>query len=68
MPADTREIRRSILPVRVVRARPRLFISLGVFVAISALLSAVTTWRPSPRLLVGWNIGSGLYLVLAVQA
>jgi uncharacterized membrane protein len=65
MPGDTREIRRSVLPVRVVRARPRLFFSLGVFVAISAILSAVTTWRLSPRLLVGWNIGLGLYLVLA---
>jgi uncharacterized membrane protein len=51
--------------VRVVRARPRLFISLGVFVVISAILSAATTWRVSPRLLVGWNIGIGLYLVLA---
>jgi uncharacterized membrane protein len=67
MPGDTREIRRSILPVRVVRARPRLFISLGVFVAISAVLSAVTTWRLSPRLLVGWNIGMCLYLVLALH-
>jgi uncharacterized membrane protein len=65
MPGDTREIRRSILPVRVVRARPRLFSSLGVFVAIAAILSAVTTWRLSPRLLIGWNIGIGLYLVLA---
>ena len=25
----------------------------------------MTTWRLSPRLLVGWNIGLGLYLVLA---
>jgi hypothetical protein len=50
MPGDTREIRRSILPVRLVRARPRLFISLGVSVAIAAILSAVTTWRLSPRL------------------
>jgi uncharacterized membrane protein len=65
MPGDTREIRRSILPVRIVRARPRLFSSLGVFVVISAILSAVTTWRLSPPLLVGWNIGIGLYLVLA---
>jgi uncharacterized membrane protein len=65
MPGDTRAIRRSILPVRIVRARPRLFSSLGVFVAIAAILSAVTTWRLSPRLLVGWNIGIGLYLVLA---
>jgi uncharacterized membrane protein len=67
MPGDTREIRRSILPVRVVRARPRLFISLGVFVVIAAMLSAVTTWRLSPRLLVGWNIGMGLYLSLALH-
>ena len=65
MPGDTREIRRSILPVRIVRARPRLFSSFGVFVAIAAILSVVTTWRLSPRLLVGWNIGIGLYLVLA---
>ena len=65
MPGDTREIRRSILPVRVIRARPRLFSSLGVFVGIAAILSAVTTWRLSPRLLVGWNIGMGLYLGLA---
>jgi uncharacterized membrane protein len=65
MPGDTREIRRSILPVRVIRARPRLFSSLGVFVGIAAILSAVTSWRLSPRLLVGWNIGMGLYLGLA---
>lgn len=65
MPGDTREIRRSILPVRLVRAQPRLFASFGVFVAIAATLSAVTNWRLSPRLLVGWDIGIGLYLVLA---
>lgn len=65
MPGDAREIRRSILPVRVVRAQPRLFFSLGVFVAIAGILSAVTNWRLSPRLLVGWDIGIGLYLVLA---
>jgi uncharacterized membrane protein len=65
MAGDSREIRRSILPVRVVRARPRLFSSLGVFIAIAAMLSAVTSWRLSPRLLIGWDIGIGLYLVLA---
>src|SRR5687768_4989427 len=65
MPGDTREIRRSTLPVRVVRARPRLFISLGVFVAIAAILSAAPAWSPSPRLLGCWNLGIGLYLVLA---
>ena len=60
-------MRRSVLPVRVVRARPRLFSSLGVFVAIAATLSALTNWRLSPRLLVSWDIGIGLYLVLAFQ-
>jgi uncharacterized membrane protein len=65
MPGDSREIRRSMLPVRIVRARLRLFASLGVFIALAAALSAVTTWRLSPRLLVGWDIGIGLYLVLA---
>ncbi len=65
MRGDTPQIRRSILPVRVVRAQPRLFTSLGVSVAIAAILSVVTSWRLSPRLLVGWDIGIGLYLTLA---
>jgi uncharacterized membrane protein len=65
MPRDAPQVRRSILPVRVVRAQPRLFASLGVFLAIAAVLSAVTSWRLSPRLLVGWDIGLGLYLGLA---
>jgi uncharacterized membrane protein len=67
MPGDAREMRRSILPVRLVRARPRLFSSLGVFVAIAVILSAVTGWRLSPRLIAGWDIGIGLYLVLALH-
>jgi len=67
MPREAREISRSILPVRLVVARPRLFSSLGVFVVIAGTLTAVTRWPLPPCLLVGWDIGVGLYLVLAVH-
>jgi uncharacterized membrane protein len=53
------------LPVflRVVRARPRLFLSglIGLIVVV-ALPAA---WRVSTRLLVGWDVGLILYLTLA---
>jgi len=68
MPGEAREkIRRSILAVRVVRARPRLFSSLAVFALIAATLAGVTGWKLPSCLLVGWDIGIGLYLVLAVH-
>src|SRR5436305_8394237 len=51
--------------VRIVRTRPRLFLSILLGLAIIALLFAVTDWRIATRLLVGWDIGIGLYLVLA---
>jgi uncharacterized membrane protein len=54
---------RNILLVRIVRARPRLFAS-GLFgLTVIALLPAV--WRFATRLLVGWDVGVGLYLALA---
>jgi len=58
-------LRRAVLPVRLVRARPRLFTSLGVAVLVSATLWLLTRWRLSPRMLVGWDVGVGLYLLLA---
>jgi uncharacterized membrane protein len=67
MPGEAREISRSILPVRVVRARPRLFSSLGVFAVIAATLVGLTRWPLAPSLLVGWDIGIALYLALAVH-
>ena len=57
--------RRVPLPLRIVKARLRLFISFAVFAAVVAILSAVTAWRLSPRLLVGWDVGALLYLSLA---
>jgi uncharacterized membrane protein len=52
---------------RVMRARPRLFISGGAGVVVIAALFAATDWRPATRLLVGWDVGVLLYLVLAFE-
>jgi uncharacterized membrane protein len=53
------------LPVllRVIRARPRLFLS-GL-IGLIVLVALPATWRPSTRLLVGWDVGLILYLMLA---
>ena len=47
--------------VRIVRARPRLFLSALFGVLVVALLPA--DWRLATRLLVGWDAGLALYLV-----
>jgi uncharacterized membrane protein len=52
-----------LLPVRIVRARPRLFASGLVGLVVTAILPA--TWRPETRTLVGWDFGVSLYLALA---
>ena len=51
--------------VRVVHARPRLFVSGAVAVVVMAVLAVAAPWRLPTRLLVGWDIGIALYLVLA---
>jgi uncharacterized membrane protein len=51
--------------VRVIRARPRLFLAaLACLIVIAVLPGA---WRLSTRLLTGWDIGVGLYLLLALR-
>jgi uncharacterized membrane protein len=52
-------------PQRIVRARPRLFISALVGVVVVALCP--WDWRIATRLLVGWDVGVALYLVLALR-
>jgi len=52
-------------PVRIVHARPRLFVSGAVAVVVMAVLAVAAPWRLPTRLLVGWDIGIALYLVLA---
>jgi uncharacterized membrane protein len=53
--------------IRVMRARPRLSVSAAAGLAVIAVLFAATDWRPATRLLVGWDVGVVLYLVLAFE-
>ncbi len=49
--------------VRIVYARPRLFISLAI--GFASLLVMPSEWRLTTRLLIGWDISLILYLCLA---
>jgi len=51
--------------VRIIHTRPRLFIAIAVGAIVAAILFAVTDWRTATKLLIGWDIAVGLYLVLA---
>ncbi len=57
--------RRLPMPIRVVRARPRLFISALIGVVVVALCPS--DWRIATRLLVGWDLGLTLYLGLLLH-
>jgi uncharacterized membrane protein len=57
--------RRLPRPVRIVRARPRLFIAALIAVVLAALCPS--DWRIATRLLVGWDVGVALYLALALR-
>jgi uncharacterized membrane protein len=52
-------------PLRIVRARPRLFVSAMVGILVTALCP--WDWRIATRLLAGWDVGVALYLVLALR-
>jgi uncharacterized membrane protein len=57
--------RRMPKPIRIVRTRPRLFISALIGLIIFALCPS--DWRIATRVLVGWDIGVTLYLALALH-
>jgi uncharacterized membrane protein len=57
---------RPILPVRLARLHARLLISIAVGMAMTLGL-AMTDWSMATRLLLGWDIGVALYLVLVYQ-
>ena len=57
-------VRRNLF-VRLVRARPRLFIATATGIAVAALLPAAVTTHPGTRLLIAWNAATLLYVVLA---
>jgi uncharacterized membrane protein len=52
-----------IMPVRLVRLHARLLISIGVGIGV-LLLSLGTGWQVATKLLIGWDVGVGLYLLL----
>jgi uncharacterized membrane protein len=58
--------RRWSWPVRIIRARPRLFWSVAVGTGVTALL-ALTDWQRATRLLVGWDVSVVLYLALVAH-
>ena len=58
--------RRGPWPLRIVRARPRLFASAAVGAGVSVTLT-LTDWPRGARILVGWDVGVVLYLALVAH-
>jgi uncharacterized membrane protein len=52
-------------PIRIIRARPRLFTSAAIGLVVIAICP--WDWRIATRLLVGWDAGVALYLALAIR-
>jgi uncharacterized membrane protein len=65
MTEQTQSHRRLPKPIRIVRARPRLFISALIGLVVIALCP--WDWRVATRLLVGWDVGLALYLALMLR-
>ena len=57
---------RPIMPIRLARLHARLLISVAVGVIVTLVL-AMTNWSMATKLLVGWDVGVLLYLVLVYQ-
>lgn len=53
--------------VRLILARPRLFISFLVGVLTAVSLPAGLAQQTITKAIIGWNVGAGLYLVLAAK-
>ena len=51
--------------VRLVRARPRLFLSAAVGLSVTVLIPQWLASHEITRLIVGWNAGAWLYVILA---
>ena len=56
---------RPIMPVRLARLHARLLISIAFGVTVTLGL-AMTDWRTATKLLLGWDIGVVLYLVVGL--
>jgi uncharacterized membrane protein len=55
------------LIVRLVLARPRLLICLVIGLATTWLIPESVAQRTTTRAIIGWNVGAGLYLLLAAR-
>ena len=51
--------------IRMVKARPRLFISVAIGIVVAFVFAAIARWRLASSLLVGWDVCCGLYLAFA---
>ena len=51
--------------IRMAKARPRLFIAFAIGIVVAFVFAAIVQWRLASALLIGWDVCSGLYLVLA---
>jgi uncharacterized membrane protein len=49
--------------IRMVKARPRLFISVAIGIVVAFVFAAIAQWRVASALLIGWDVCAGLYLV-----
>ncbi len=67
MAARDQKVGRLLLPLRIVQLRPRLFSSVAIGIAVAGVLAAMTSLRPVTRLLIGWNVATALYLLLAFE-
>ena len=55
------------LPWRIIRARPRLFSCAALGIGVGLVLLALPSSRWVMRALVGWDVGVGLYVILAFE-
>jgi uncharacterized membrane protein len=53
--------------IRMVKARPRLFIAVAIGIVVAFVFAALAQSRVASALLIGWDVCAGLYLLFAFQ-
>src|SRR3954470_6501630 len=51
--------------IRMVKARPRLFIAVAIGIVVAFVFAVLAQWRVASALLIGWDVCAGLYLLFA---
>src|SRR5215475_2720931 len=51
--------------IRMIKARPRLFISVAIGTVVAFVFAAIAQSRFASSLLIGWDVCCGLYLAFA---